>query len=100
MMSSDSVNESAAKDRNKSNIPSIETVGIMTADRPALLERALASYIQNNHLRNGIEYIVYDDSKDAAVSAASFAVAQKLARQFTVPIRFAGRQERERYARQ
>jgi len=100
MMSSDSVSESAAKDRSKPNFPSIETVGVMTADRPALLERALASYIQHNHRRRGIEYIVYDDSKDAAASAASFAVAQKLARQFAVPVRFAGRQERERYARQ
>lgn len=99
-MPSDSLNESVAKERSKPNIPSIEAVGIMTADRPALLERALASYIQNNHRRKGIEYIVYDDSKDAAASAAGFAVAQKLARQFAVPVRFAGRQERERYARQ
>jgi hypothetical protein len=100
MRSSDTLSETADKNRGKSNIPTIDTVGIMTADRPALLERALASYIENNHQRKNLEYIVYDDSKDTTASAASFAVAQKLARQFGVPIRFAGTQERERYARQ
>lgn len=100
MKSSETLSETTDKNRGQSSTPRIDTVGIMTADRPALLERALASYIQNNHQRNDIEYIVYDDSKDTAASAANFAVAQKLARQFGVPIRFAGRPERERYARQ
>jgi hypothetical protein len=100
MRSSDTLSETADQNRGKSHIPTIATVGIMTADRPALLHRALASYIENNHQRNDVEYVVYDDSKDAAMPAASFAVAQKLARQFGVPIRFAGIQERQCYARQ
>ncbi|MGZ8433608.1 MAG: hypothetical protein ACXW6T_04370 [Candidatus Binatia bacterium] len=100
MRSSETLSETADKNRGQSRIPTIATLGIMTADRPALLERAVASYIQNNQQRNDVEYVVYDDSKDSAASAASFAVAQKLARQFGVPIRFAGTQERECYARQ
>ena len=100
MISSETLSETADKNRGTSHMPTIATIGIMTADRPALLERALASYIENNHQRNDVEYVVYDDSKDTAASAASFAVAQKLARQFGVPIRFAGTQEREGYVRQ
>jgi len=100
MTASDTGSESPTMGRSKSNYPTIETVGVMTAHRPVLLKRALASYIQNTHRGNGIEYVVYDDSKDAAASAASLAVAQDLARKFMAPIRFAGRKERERYARQ
>jgi hypothetical protein len=76
-------------------------IGIMTADRPALLERALTSYIKTNQgNRNDVEYIVYDDSKGSAASQASFEVARKLQRQFDLPIRFAGIHERTRYAQQ
>lgn len=99
MSSADIVNAAADQRRGQSNTPRIDTVGIMTADRPALLERALASYIQNNRARNDTEYIVYDDSKSPTASAATLAVGEKLAGQFRVPIRFAGRRERERYAR-
>ena len=80
---------------------SISMIGIMTANRPALLERALTSYIKNNQGdRNDVEYIVYDDSKESAASQASFDVAGKLRRQFDLPIRFAGIHERARYAQQ
>lgn len=100
MRSAEILSETTDKSHSQPSTSRIDTIGIMTADRPALLERALISYIQNNHQRNGIEYVVYNDSKDTDASAATLAVARKLARQFGVPIRFAGTQERERYTRQ
>src|SRR5262249_31384562 len=59
----------------------ISGVGILTADRPALLGRGLNSYIKNaaKHLRQ-VEYVVFDDSKDAANRHASLEVARALAR--------------------
>ncbi len=80
---------------------SISMIGIMTANRPALLERALTSYIKTNQGdRNDVEYTVYDDSKESAASQASLDVARKFRRQFDLPIRFAGIYERARYAEQ
>ena len=79
---------------------SISGLGVLTADRPALLRRGLTSYIQNaaKHLRQ-VEYVVFDDSKDVANRRASREAARALARKFKVEIRFAGPEERAGFAR-
>jgi hypothetical protein len=71
---------------------------MLTADRPGLLNRGLSSYIENavKHLRQ-VEFVVFDDSKDAANRRASLEVARALARKFEVRIRFAGVEERVRF---
>ena len=73
---------------------------MLTADRPALLDRGLSSYIENasKHLRQ-VEFVVFDDSKNAANRRASLEVARALARKFEVEIRFAGVEERARFVR-
>lgn len=78
----------------------ISGIGMLTADRPALLQRGLSSYIANaaRHLRQ-VEYVVYDDSKDVANRCASLELARALALKFDVKIRFAGIEERERFVR-
>ena len=87
------------KDR-ESNRRRISGIGIMTAHRPQLLERALTSYIKGT-TRNGseIEYVVFDDSKDAGARRASLEVARRIRRQFDVEVRFAGYEERAAYVR-
>lgn len=73
----------------------------MTAGRPALLERALASYI-TTAMRHGreIEYVVFDDSKDPVARRASLDVALRIARRFKAEVRFAGPEQRALYASQ
>lgn len=72
----------------------------MTASRKELLERALTSYIRGT-TRKGrdIEYVVFDDSKDAQSRHASLQVARNARRRFDVEVRFAGSEERVAYAR-
>ena len=78
----------------------ISGLGMLTADRPILLERGLTSYIQNaaTHLRH-VEYVVFDDSKDAANRRASLEAVRALARKFKVEIRFSGFEERAAFVR-
>lgn len=65
-----------------------------------LLERALRSYIAHTSgNRRGLEYIVFDDSKDAGAQRASLEVARKIRQQFNVEVRFAGCEERSAYMR-
>lgn len=81
--------------------PHIAGIGVMTASRPALLERALHSYAQfaTVHLRE-IEYVVFDDSKDADICAANRHVAKTFRQKYGVPVRFAGFQEKASYVQQ
>jgi hypothetical protein len=77
----------------------IAQLGIMTADRPLLLKRALASYIVNNSDRGEIEYVVFDDSRNESGMNASREVAREVRREYDVEVRFAGRHERAAYVR-
>lgn len=77
----------------------IGQVGILTANRPLLLKRALESYIANVTRDREIEYVVFDDSKDAAGRSASLEIARAARRRYNVPVRFAGYEERAAYAR-
>ena len=72
----------------------------MTASRKELLQRALASYIQETKKTGrDIEYVVFDDSKDAQSRSASLEVAKNARRRFDVEVRFAGFEERAAYVR-
>jgi hypothetical protein len=78
---------------------SIAQLGIMTAERPLLLKRTLASYIAKIRENREIEYVVFDDSRTAAGRHASLEVAKEARRRYNVHIRFAGREERAAHAR-
>jgi hypothetical protein len=78
---------------------SIAQVGIMTAERPLLLKRALESYIANTRNHREIEYVVFDDSKNAAARNDGLEVAREVRRKYSLQVRFAGREERAAYAR-
>ncbi len=77
----------------------ISGVAILTADRPELLERALASYVENarSHRRR-VEFVVFDDSKKTASPRASFDVVRRLGQKSGAAIRFCGRAERTAFA--
>jgi hypothetical protein len=78
----------------------ISGLGILTANRPQLLHRGLSSYIENiEKHRRQIEHVVFDDSKNATDHHATREVAIALARKFKARIRFAGFDERTRFAR-
>ncbi|MEJ2178811.1 MAG: hypothetical protein P8Y12_13055 [Gammaproteobacteria bacterium] len=81
--------------------PRIAGIGIMTANRPALLERALKSYAQfATANRSEIEYVVFDDSKEIDMCNANRHVADRVRQQYDVPVRFAGWQEKATYVKQ
>ncbi|MGB5705478.1 MAG: hypothetical protein WBM41_01495 [Arenicellales bacterium] len=81
--------------------PRIAGIGIMTANRPALLERALKSYAQfATANRSKIEYVVFDDSKEIDMCNANRHVADRVRQQYDVPVRFAGCQEKATYVKQ
>jgi hypothetical protein len=78
--------------------PGISGIGIFTAGRPALLDRALRSYVAHSRAnRRELEYVVFDDSKDKDARLASLEVAQTIRSQFKVHIRFSGFEERAAY---
>jgi hypothetical protein len=72
----------------------IVQLAIMTAERPLMLKRALESYIARTRDYREIEYVVFDDSKNAAARNASRDVAKELRRKYNARISFAGREER------
>jgi hypothetical protein len=76
---------------------SIAQLGIMTAERPALLKRALESYIANLRDRE-MEFVVFDDSKTTDGERASREVARWARQKHAVNIGFAGRKQRAAYA--
>ena len=85
---------------SESSPPGVSGIGIMTAGRPVLLQRALVSYVtQTMASRPGLEYIVFDDSKESSERRASFEVARAAQERFSVRIRFAGLEERAGYVR-
>lgn len=90
---------------NNSTTPLIDSriagIGIMTANRPALLERALKSYVQfATANRTEIEHVVFDDSKEIDACNANRHVADRIRRRYDVPVRFAGCQEKATYVQQ
>ena len=79
--------------------PRISGVGILTADRPALLERALTSYLEHaQRYRPQLEHVVFDDSKDVAGRHASLEIARRLGQKFQARVRFCGHVERRIFA--
>lgn len=80
--------------------PCISGIGIFTADRPTLLERALTSYVARTSAnRRGLEYVVFDDSKGDDGWRASLEVARTIRKRFDVYVRFSGVDERSAYVR-
>ena len=73
----------------------------MTANRPALLERALHSYARFATVDlKEMEYVVFDDSKETDTCAANRHVAKMFRQKYCVPVRFAGYREKASYVQQ
>jgi acyl-CoA synthetase (AMP-forming)/AMP-acid ligase II/NADP-dependent 3-hydroxy acid dehydrogenase YdfG/acyl carrier protein len=78
----------------------IRAIGLVTADRIGASERALTSYAENL-LRHGrdAELRVYDDSPDPDVRAGYVEMLRRLGRRLGVSIHYAGREDKQRFAR-
>ncbi|MGO9093739.1 MAG: hypothetical protein ACLQGV_00810 [Bryobacteraceae bacterium] len=79
--------------------PRIGTLGIVTCDRPALLERCLGSFSENasRHGRD-VEYVIADDSREEACRGANRALAGALGRRLGLRVRYAGRAQKCAFA--
>jgi len=64
--------------------PEISGIGIFTAGRPALLERALSSNVARTRSNQKLEYIVFDDSKGDDARRDGLEIAQRIQKQFNL----------------
>jgi len=79
--------------------PPISNIVIPTRDRPSLLGRALASYIRNTkHFGRTCDFVIMDDSRAAKGREANWAFLRDLPRREGVVIRYAGIDEKRRFA--
>ena len=76
--------------------PKITSVGIPTANRPEVLQRALESYLPHfqAHQRS-VRIIVSDDSRDAALAERNRAVAAEAAQKHSMTVQYLGAAERQ-----
>jgi hypothetical protein len=76
----------------------IGMLGVPSCDRPETLARGLRSYMQNSRdYGREVEFVVVDDSRDAANRARNRENLRALAREFGTRTAYAGREEREAY---
>lgn len=82
-----------------SNAPDpIATVGLTTANRPAELERALRSYIENSReFGRTCGFAIIDDSGSTESEGQSRALASALSREYSATLSVTGRAERESF---
>lgn len=84
--------------RQRCPAPRIEVIGIPTADRPRLLDRALQSYLRNLHSHGrSASFVVIDDSRSARNQAANRAVVESTASRGQA-VFYLGLEERRRLA--
>lgn len=78
----------------------IASIGVVTANRPEALLRALESYAENAR-RHGHapDLVVVDDSRAPAMRAANRGALAALSRARGAPIRYAGTEEKEAFLR-
>lgn len=80
-------------------VPPIGTIGIVTCDRPGALGRGLASHAEGvRGCGREVEFLVVDDSRDPGAPRAMRALLGTLAAERAIRIRYAGRQEKARFA--
>lgn len=87
-------------DRSTSTSITITTVGIPTRNRAEILERAIASFMENSQ-RYGrqIDFVIVDDSEAHDVQQKNWDVLKKIKSQFGGDIYYAARRERVEYAK-
>jgi hypothetical protein len=81
------------------SLPPIESLGMTTRNRPAVLRRGLASHLENRRLyQRSNDYVIIDDAADSESEKCTRAELLALQGECAAPIRYAGRAERRRFA--
>jgi len=79
--------------------PPIATIGATTRNRPQLLQRGLASFIENARSnRRDLEVVVIDDGMTPEEQSATKEALKALVQEHGATIRYAGREERRLFA--
>jgi hypothetical protein len=79
--------------------PAVATLGIPTKDRPESLHRCLAGHLDDGRRRGRRhDYVIVDDSAEAAVRARHREVLRALGDRYGAAIGYAGPEERARFA--
>jgi hypothetical protein len=80
--------------------PRIGSLGWITRDRPSLLKKSLESYIRNPYIREKqVDFQVFDGSPHPETRASQRGMIAEIAQAESVPILYAGEEEKRRFAR-
>ena len=80
-------------------LPPIASIGITTRNRGGVLRRGLISHFENRRrYERSTGYVIIDDATDSESETRTRAELLRLRREFDVPIRYAGRAQRRRFA--
>lgn len=95
----DLLTECSSQAQSMETHPLIATVGVVTRNRTAQMERCLVSYIENcRQYGRDNDYVVMDDSESVEVRAGHRQKLRSIKDRYGIEIRYAGYEEKLRYA--
>ncbi len=99
LVSADSLLADCRRHASAAALPPIASIGITTRNRPGVLRRGLVSHFENRQgYERSTDYVVIDDATDPESEARTRSGLERLHRELGLPIRYAGRAERVRFA--
>ena len=99
LVAAESLPEDCRRHAVAAALPPIASIGITTRNRAAVLRRGLVSHIENRRRYDrSTDYVIIDDAVDVESEKRTRTELLQLRREFAVPIRYAGRAERQSFA--
>lgn len=99
LVAAESLAEDCRRHAIPATLPPIASIGITTRNRTGVLRRGLVSYLENRRRYDrSTDFVILDDAGDIESEQRTRAELLALRREFAVPIRYAGRSERRRFA--
>jgi hypothetical protein len=99
LVTAESLLEDCRRHATPETLPPVASIGITTRKRTGVLGRGLRSHFDNRQrYQRSTNYVIIDDAGDIESEDRTRAMLLELRREFAVPIRYAGRAERRRFA--
>jgi hypothetical protein len=99
LVAAESLIEDCRRHAAFATLPPIASIGITTRNRGGVLRRGLISHFENRRrYERSTDYVVIDDAADSESENRTRAELLHLRREFDLPIRYAGRAARRRFA--
>jgi hypothetical protein len=99
LVTAESLFDDSRRSAISATLPPIASIGITTRNRLGVLRRGLVSHFENRRrYERSTDYVILDDVTDVESEKRTRAQLLSLRREFAVPIRYAGRSDRRRFA--